>query len=466
MERMDWKYWDAKMTEFKHAIRGKSPYIHFYNRREYHRAASNHIGRDAMLGKQCQDAHERGASRHHNLEVVAYLRREGLSSLLREHPINALRHSQHKNIVHITAKSVHEYDPDNDIVLHSRGLILDQARNWTVLAYPGPKIFNYNERHPLCRPLDWTSAQVHERLDGLQASLYYYDGKWELSSAWEVDAPSLVMGWKDVKLVPKTFSELFWTTWAARKYCLPNRTDMCYTFEMLSSRYCRMVTGYERKDDIILVSAFIITDDKVTEVSPQSVAIDNGWPPLNTFAFTCEEEVVQALQIRVEDNRINDRYANPFKFGGFVVSDATGHRVKYKSRELVALACQSTKVDRTPPPILTPDLDDKQYQELIRCGDAAEFCAYFPERQAHIEALRSELNQEVEAIQEKFELVKDLPDNLLAGAISKQYYTFILFEVKKKGFDSVWDYFFTMTFEEFEHALRKLRSRRGALEKK
>lgn len=45
-----------------------------------------------------------------------------------------------------------------------RGLVLDEAKDWAVVAMPYTRFFNYGERWASC--IDWATAKVFEKMDG------------------------------------------------------------------------------------------------------------------------------------------------------------------------------------------------------------------------------------------------------------------------------------------------------------
>lgn len=73
------------------------------------------------------------------------------------------RHPKYPNLVQFKYDQI-ESPKDDPIVQECRGLILDEANNWDVVAYPFKRFFNYGE--PQCAEIDWSKAQVMEKCDG------------------------------------------------------------------------------------------------------------------------------------------------------------------------------------------------------------------------------------------------------------------------------------------------------------
>ena len=93
---------------------------------------------------------------------------------------------------------------EQEVIECGNGLILDADNGWKVVSNPFFKFFNYGQVHAKETKLDWKTARVFERIVGrsfglfslllnsipmntntilgIQATLYWYDGKWEVAS--------------------------------------------------------------------------------------------------------------------------------------------------------------------------------------------------------------------------------------------------------------------------------------------
>lgn len=67
------------------------------------------------------------------------------------------------------------------LVQECRGLILDEADNWRVVSRSFDKFFNAGEGHAAA--IDWSTAQVQEKLDGSLCVLYHYAGAWRVQTS-------------------------------------------------------------------------------------------------------------------------------------------------------------------------------------------------------------------------------------------------------------------------------------------
>lgn len=76
--------------------------------------------------------------------------------------------------------------PQYPLVQECRGIILDDERDWAVVAMPYAKFFNFNEPH--AHTIDWSTATVCEKADGSLMTLYWYKDSWHVSSSGIPDA--------------------------------------------------------------------------------------------------------------------------------------------------------------------------------------------------------------------------------------------------------------------------------------
>ncbi len=84
--------------------------------------------------------------------------------------------------------------------------------------------------------------KVYEKLDGSLMVLYFYDRAWHVQSSGTPDASGEVNGFGF------SFAELFWKVWNEQGYQLPQETDCCFMFELMT-RYNRIVVRQKRKSD-------------------------------------------------------------------------------------------------------------------------------------------------------------------------------------------------------------------------
>jgi hypothetical protein len=161
------------------------------------------------------------------------------------------------------------------VVRECRGTILDESKDWgkvlseillnllsAIVTYPYEKFFNYGETN--AAKLDWSNpVKVTEKTDGSLLILYWYKGKWRVSSSGIPDGTGKILldnpvdkdskehyrdedgdGDEDVEPAPEsqesgpvnftTFREQFWKVFEGRNYQLPDGgdTNKCFMFEL------------------------------------------------------------------------------------------------------------------------------------------------------------------------------------------------------------------------------------------
>jgi hypothetical protein len=280
------------------------------------------------------------------LETIKLIRADGLSALDSRFGILARRHGRFPNLVQLKY-SQRESPMDEPVVQECRGLILDEANDWDVVAFPFTKFFNYGE--PLAHAIDWETARVYEKLDGSLMTVYPYRGQWQVASSALPDA-----GGSAGATFKGSFAELFWQVWASLGYAAPRLDDgrACYMFELMTAH--NRVVCRQTQSRVVLIGARHL--DTFVEWEPDPVAARYGWESARSFPLrTVDDCTAAACSI------------DPMQGEGFVVRDASFRRVKIKSPRYVALAH------------LKEGLSGRRMLEIVRANEAAEVLAHFPE---------------------------------------------------------------------------------------
>jgi hypothetical protein len=298
-----------------------------------------------------------------------------LASLNEKLHINATRHEQHQNLVLLKYNQI-DSPMSDPLVQECRGLILDAMFDWKVVAHPFHKFFNLGE--PNAAVIDWSSANVYEKVDGSIATLYNYGFKWEMSSSGMPDGGGEVNGFGI------TFRELFWKTWheLGMKYPTAGEDDeFTFMFELTSPQN-RIVVRQETANIVLLAVRDRITGQ---EVNPHLFSGPKyNWQIVKKHDFRNQEEVVNSL------NNMNG-----LENEGYVVCDRLYNRVKIKCPDYLRLHRLRGNGALSP----------KRVLDVIRIGESDEILAsfgewkpFFDKVQVRYDSLINELNNTYDAI--------------------------------------------------------------------
>jgi hypothetical protein len=308
------------------------------------------------------------------LEIQKWLRANvldlGLIWLQNNLGIYTNLHPQYPNLVQFSYDQI-ESPKDHPIVRECRGIILDSANNWNVVAYPFNRFFNYGE--PCADKIDWSTARVQEKVDGSLIIMYYYDGKWHVATRGSIGASGTVGDWKKVDTDEAwTFKDLFWD---AANFWLTDRLeklDFLRNFTLifeLTSPLNRIVCDYTKMDikyaldgtGTRLTLIGVRNNNTLQEHSLTTFNVNYGLDLtklhiVKEFPLTSFDEVIAAAE-----------KLNPLQQEGYVVVDAHFNRVKIKSPKYVALHH------------LRDGFGTRRLMELIQHGEDGEFLSYFRE---------------------------------------------------------------------------------------
>ena len=336
------------------------------------------------------------------MELQDYLIDKGLTELAQEYSIKVNRHSQIDNLVCLKYSQI-ESPMAEKIVQQCRGIILDEANNWSVVSYPYDKFFNYGEGS--APELDWNTTKVYEKLDGSLMTLYFYQGKWRVQSSGMAD------GSGDVYDFGCTFSQLFWKVWQELSYQLPDDTQHCYMFELMTP-YNRIVVR-QHQNDLVLHGVRNLKTRK--ESAPHLWGDKYCWRVVNTYPLQTLEEIVTAT------NNLD-----PMDSEGYIVCDAKFKRIKIKSPQYVAIAH------------LRSGFSSRRMLEIVVTNEGEEFLNYYPEwtnLYCKIRAKYDALVRDIEANYTKHKNISAQKD--FALAVKHLPYSGILFNLRKGKTNSI-----------------------------
>jgi hypothetical protein len=251
---------------------------------------------------------------------------------------------------------------DHPMVRESRGIILDRANGWEVVARPFDRFFNWGENIDE-DIFDWSSFVAQEKIDGSLMIVYYYSGKWNVATKGSPDAGGTVGN------NPFTFAELFWETFYSQNLStldLDRRNT--YMFE-LTSKYNRVVTSQIDNEGTLTL---IGIRDNQTGIE--------FWPQLYSDLFP----VVRSFGMKTIDEILSSsKQLDPSKQEGFVLVDKDFNRIKVKSEKYILIHH------------LKDAINDKRIVELIRTGEDSEVFAYFPDLKIRFDEIKSSVDRTV-----------------------------------------------------------------------
>jgi hypothetical protein len=210
---------------------------------------------------------------------------------------------------------------DDDIVQDCRGIILDERRNWRVVAMAFRKFFNYRCRH--AARIDWSTAVVQEKVDGTLCILYPYDGDWHVASAEYPDAA------EDARAGGATLAECFWDAFAdARMTLPPSACGVCFAFELVGPRN-RVIVEHRRPGLAVLGCRSLRT---LREESAKAATLRLRCPSRQAAVRCFPLAGLRAVEAALAG-------IDPLEQEGFVVVDASWARVKVKPLRPGSPAC-------------------------------------------------------------------------------------------------------------------------------
>jgi hypothetical protein len=308
------------------------------------------------------------------LQIQRYLREGGtLETLAAEYAIKNARHAGHSNLVLL------KYDQINSpmgepLVRECRGLILDEADDWRVVARPYEKFFNYGE--PYAAEIDWNTARVQEKVDGTLCVFYRYAGAWHVATTGLPDARGRA------NTLPLTFHELIWQT--AERYGLQLRSaDHTYLFE-LTSPHTRVVVPH-LETGLTLLGIRHTASGQWETLERRNAFLDGDIPSVREYGLGSFAELIATFAT-----------LSPLEQEGYVVVDGRGNRVKVKHPSYVDI--HLLKAEATP----------KRYVEVLRSGEEWELLAYFPELEETYGSIRSEYEALVAEIEADYERLRGI----------------------------------------------------------
>lgn len=324
--------------------------------------------------------------------VVTFLRSGGtLTDLLTTRGITAKRHGQHPNLVLLKYNQI-ESPMGDPIVQECRGIILDEADGWRVVSRSFDKFFNYGEGH--AASIDWSTAQVQEKVDGSLITVYAYGGRWHAATTGTPDGCGNVHGIDTSGMwsprpdswmpVPETFADYFWQ--ALRGFYRVPVFDGAPASPWDSFSWLFELTGPLNR--VVVPHAEV----KVTLLGARNVHVGQ-WLRLHDAAELLGGNVptVRSFPLQsVDDILASFASLNPLAQEGYVVCDGAFNRIKVKHPGYVALHHAKD------------GLSMRAFVEIAKSGEVPEVIAAFPELKPQLDDVRARYEALVNATEMDF----------------------------------------------------------------
>jgi hypothetical protein len=352
------------------------------------------------------------------LVIQEYLATRSLADLESDFAISAKRHREFSQLVMLKYNQINSPMAE-PIVQQCRGIIMDESHDWAVVSYPFDKFFNYGELNAAV--IDWHTATVFEKLDGSLMTLYWFAGQWRVASSGTPDAsgPAHESG--------ITFAELFWRTWEAMGYRLPEDQNSCYMFELMTPLNRIIVQHAEPK--LVLIGARNLADFKERDAG--AVAKKYGWKSVEAYPLRSLSECCEAAA-----------KLNPLTGEGYVVRDSEFRRIKVKSPQYVALSH------------LKETLSPRAMLDVIRKGESDEFLNYFPEIRPVYETVKAKFDQLCDELTAEYAANRQIESQKdFALAIKGSRCSGALFALRNGKAATLRDYFAAATQQAVERAV-------------
>lgn len=305
--------------------------------------------------------------------LQSFLRAGGTpADLLAKHAIRSRPHTTAPNLVLFKYNQIASPMGER-IVRECRGVVLDSANNWNVVARAFDKFFNYGEGH--AAQIDWATAKVQEKIDGSLCTLYHYDGGWHVATTGTPDACGDVNGSGIV------FRDLFWRVFGAMGLELPKEeTNKSFLFELTSPLNRIVVRQLGEKLTLLGIRR---RDGKWYDPEPWA----DRYPVVKSYPLGSMDEIVASFE-----------HIDPLASEGYVVVDGAFNRVKVKHPGYVALHHMKGEGAVTPRRVL----------QVFLAGECSEVLAAFPEWAPHFAEAQSAIDSLCAQIAADYDRIKHI----------------------------------------------------------
>lgn len=292
-------------------------------------------------------------------------------------------------------------DFNDQYVRLCRGCIVsvEDKEHPQMICAPFTKFGNYGQS--FCPEIDWASALVEQKVDGILIKLFYYDNKWHwiTNNGWNTNLP-----WKEMIKIPSKYTEIETDTCNTIQdlidYCLTKNNvtlsefapDYTYMFELISPKM-RILVDNPKTDLVYLGCRNLYTYDEYP--LDMAKAIIPGIKKFNTVNYFDLHNIDEVLAL-----------CNSYKGDvdeGVVVVDDKFNRVKIKCEDYIRLKGYRNMFDTT----------EEQIWKGMREGTIDDALQVFPELNEKIQEIQKNVIKYKHILEEYGKIGKTEFNNIL-----------------------------------------------------
>lgn len=292
-------------------------------------------------------------------------------------------------------------DFNDQYVRLCRGCIVsvEDKEHPQMICAPFTKFGNYGQS--FCPEIDWASALVEQKVDGILIKLFYYDNKWHwiTNNGWNTNLP-----WKEMIKIPSKYTEIETDTCNTIQdlidYCLTKNNatlsefapDYTYMFELISPKLRILVDNL--KTDLIYLGCRNIYNYNEYPLNIAKVMIP-GIKKFNTVKYFNLHNIDEVLQLCNSYKGDTDE--------GVVVVDDKFNRVKIKCEDYIRLKGYRNMFDTT----------EEQIWKGMREGTIDDALQVFPELNERIQEIQKNVIKYKHILEEYGKIGKTEFNNIL-----------------------------------------------------
>lgn len=327
--------------------------------------------------------------------------------------------------------------PKTREVCECRGLILDPANDWRVVAYPFYRFFNDGEGAVgAVEPVNLATAQLQEKLDGSLIILYWhpYLKQWTVATRGRGLADGQVGDNQNL-----TFASLFWSAMPKKHHELCDGVidhESCFMLELVSPAN-RVVTLYQETAVYLIGGRWLISGNEMAQQELDMEATLLGIRRPRTFGFTTRDDIAFLIGglSAIEEGYVVVDYSKLSDHGGFA-------RMKVKNPRYLALAHlvgAGTELSFV-----------KKIVRLVMADALDELVVYFPEYEKPAKDIRDRLTRLAKDIDDTYYAIENLKEKrkVFAAQALTTRFSGALFNLADGRYASGWDYLMSLREEQ------------------